>query len=68
MSRNGFNRKEPIEVPIDKPQCFKDGYLIFKNDLLFEDEDFVNSMSLPTDILNEIFYYDRVVTLKVLKN
>lgn len=68
MSRNGFNRKEPVEVPIDKPQCFKNGYLLFKNELLFEDEDFVNSMSLPKDILNEIFYFDKVVKLKVLKN
>jgi hypothetical protein len=43
-------------------------YLIFKNDLLFDDDDFVSSMSLPKDILNKIFYYDRIVNLKVLKN
>lgn len=68
MSRNGYNRKEPLEVPIDTPQCFKNGYLIFKNDLHFDEEDFVNSMALPIDILNEIFYYNRIVNLKILRN
>lgn len=68
MSRNGFNRREPIDVTIDKPQCFKNGYLLFKNELFYNDDDFVKSMSLPKDILDEIFYYDKMVTLKVLKN
>ncbi|WP_433814775.1 helix-turn-helix domain-containing protein [Flavobacterium johnsoniae] len=68
MSRNGFNRKEPIEVPIDKPQCFKNGYLLFKNELLYDDNDFVEMMDLPQDIIEDIFYFDRMVKLKIHRN
>lgn len=68
MSRNGFNRREPVEVTIDRPQCFKNGYFLFKNELLYDDDDFVTMMNLPKDILDEIFYFDKMVTLKVIKN
>lgn len=68
MSRNGFNRKEPIEVPIDTPQCFKNGYLLFKNELLYDDNDFVEMMNLPKDIIEDIFYFDRMVKLKIHRN
>lgn len=68
MSRNGFNRKEPIEVPIDKPQCFKNGYLLFKNELSYDDNDFISTMSLPKDQLDDIFYFDKMVKLKVFRN
>lgn len=68
MSRNGFNRREPVEVVIDSPQCFKNGYFLFKNELAYDDDDFVLSMRLPKDILDEIFYFDKMVTLRVLKN
>lgn len=68
MSRNGFNRKEPVDVTIDKPECFKNGYLLFKNELSYNDNDFVEAMSLPKDLLDEIFYFDKLVTLKVFRN
>lgn len=68
MSRNGFNRKEPIEVTIDKPQCFKNGYLLFKDELSYSDNDFIATMSVPKDQLDEIFYFDKMVSLKVFKN
>lgn len=68
MSRNGFNKKEPVEVYIDSPQCFKNGYFLFKNDLSYDEEDFMNSMKLPKDILDDIFYFDKMVMLKVFRN
>ncbi|MEZ0007070.1 Zn-dependent peptidase ImmA (M78 family) [Flavobacterium sp. 28YEA47A] len=68
MSRNGFNKKEPVEVFIDKPQCFKNGYFLFKNDLSYNEDDFINSMNLPKDILDDIFYFDKMVMLKVFRN
>lgn len=68
MSRNGYNRKEPIEVPIDSPQCFKNGYFLFKNELLYDDIDFITTMHLPKDLLDEYFFYDKMVKLKFYKN
>lgn len=68
MSRNGFNKNEPVSVTIDKPQCFKNGYFIFKNELSYDDDDFMDAMNLPKDILNEIFYFDKPVKLQVFKN
>ncbi|MFL9837570.1 XRE family transcriptional regulator [Flavobacterium sp. ST-75] len=68
MSRYGYNKKEPIDVYIDKPQCFKNGYHLFKNELSYSDDDFVQTMNLPLDIIKDIFYYDRLVSLKVVRN
>lgn len=68
MSRNGFNRREPVDVIIDKPQCFKNGYFIFKNELSYDDNDFVKTMNLPKDLLDEIFYFDKIVSLKIHRN
>ncbi len=68
MSRNGFNRKEPVDVYIDKPQCFRSGYLLFKDSLFYDDDDFMKTLFLPKDIIEDIFYFDRIVKLRVLKN
>lgn len=68
MSRNGYNRKEPIEVFIDKPTCFKNAHKIFKNELSYEMDDFVSFTALPKDIIDDIFSFDnKLVKLKVLK-
>lgn len=65
MSRNGLRKKEPIEVFIDQVSCFKNAINIFKNDLAFSIEDFMNFTSLPKDVLDEIFENDKIVRLKV---
>lgn len=67
MSRYGFNKKEPIEVFIDKPTCFKNAYQLFKDELSYDINDFINFTALPKDILDDILEFERTVKLKVLK-
>lgn len=67
MSRSGYSKKEPVEVYIDKPTCFKNGYSLFKEELSYSSDDFVEFISLPKDILNEIFSFDNMVKLKPVK-
>jgi Zn-dependent peptidase ImmA (M78 family) len=67
MSRYGYNKKEPIEVFIDKPTCFKNAYQLFKDELSYDINDFVNFTALPKDILDDILSFERMVKLKVLK-
>lgn len=66
MSRNGFTKKEPIEVFIDKPTCLKNAINIFKNDLAYSFEDFSKYTALPSDIIEFIFNSDNIIKLKVL--
>lgn len=67
MSRNGYNKKEPMEVFIDAPNCIKSGYNLMRNGLAYNTDDFVNSMALPEDIINDIFDFSGKVKLKVYK-
>lgn len=67
MSRYGYNKKEPIEVFIDKPTCFKNAYQLFKDELSYDINDFVNFTALPKDILDDILSFERMVKLKVIK-
>ena len=65
MSRNGFTKKEPIEVFIDKPTCLKNAINLFKTDLVYSLEDFSNYTALPKDIIDELFNSDKIVKLKI---
>lgn len=67
MSRHGYNRKEPIEVFIDKPTCFKNCYNLFKDELGYSSDDFVKFTALPLDIIEEFLSFDKLVKLKALK-
>ncbi|MNT04952.1 hypothetical protein D3C72_1395530 [compost metagenome] len=67
MSRYGYNRKEPIDVFIDKPTCFKNSYNLFKDELSYSTNDFINFTALPVDIIEEFLSFDRLVKLKALK-
>lgn len=67
MSRYGYNKKEPIEVFIDSPSCFKNAYQLLKEELSFNIDDFVNFTALPKDILDDILSFEKLVKLKVLK-
>jgi Zn-dependent peptidase ImmA (M78 family)/DNA-binding XRE family transcriptional regulator len=67
MSRYGYNKKEPIEVFIDKPTCFKNAYQLFKNEFSYDIDDFVKFTALPNDILENILFFERTIKLKVLK-
>ncbi len=67
MSRSGYNKKEPIEVFIDKPTAIKNAYALLKNELSFNMDDFVRFTALPCDVIDEIFTNDNLVKLKVLR-
>lgn len=66
MSRNGFTKKEPIEVYIDKPTCLKNAINIFKNELGYSFEDFSKYTALPNDIIEVIFNSDNIIKLKIV--
>ena len=65
MSRNGFTKKEPIEVYIDKPTCLKNAINIFKTDLAYSFEDFSKYTALPNDII-EVIFNDNIIKLKIV--
>lgn len=68
MSRSGYNKKEPMEVFIDSPSCLMNGYYLFKNELSYSMDDFVDTMALPEDILNDVFNFGSKVKLKIYKS
>lgn len=67
MSRNGYTKKEPIDVYIDKTTCFQNAYKLFKDELSYTIEDFIKYTKLPKDILTDIFSFETKVRLKVLR-
>lgn len=67
MSRYGYSKKEPIDVPIDEPTCFKNAYRILESDLGYSKNDFSKYLALPNDIIDELLSFDNVVKLKILK-
>lgn len=66
MSRYGYTKKEPIDVFIDKPTCFKNAIGLFKQELLYSDADFIKLTALPKDIIDDILYSDKIVKLKLV--
>lgn len=54
FSRNGFNKKEPISVPIDSPDLIILGKELLENELGYSRFDFMQALSLPFDIIDEI--------------
>lgn len=68
LSRRGWKSKEPYDVEIDSPKLFDIAYKMHKNDLGFDNNDFVNAFSLPIDILNDFFETKRNSSkLKVIR-
>ncbi len=67
MSRNGFTKKEPVEVPIDEPTCLKNAFQIFKNELSYSLDDFVKFTALTPEIIEEVNENSNVVRLKVIR-
>lgn len=65
MSRYGYNKNEPIEVYIDQPSNYKCGYELLKNKLGFTIDDFINYLSLPKDIINDILTFNERVKLRI---
>ncbi len=67
MSRLGYTKKEPIELSIDEPSSFLNAMKLFKEDLNYSINDFVEYLALPEDILNDLFPVEsKLVKLKIL--
>jgi hypothetical protein len=68
MSRNGLNKNDGVVVPIDKPTCFKNAVELFKNELSYSEDDFMNFTALPIDILRDIMSFNNDVRLRVIRD
>lgn len=66
MSRNGYNKDEPIKVFIDRPTCFKNAYNLFTNELCYSKHEMKNLTALPDDILDEFLNTEKIIKLKVI--
>ncbi len=66
MSRNGFNKREPIPVFIDEPSCLKNAHKLFVEELSYSMDDFVRFTALPQDIIEDILLLNKL-RLKVTK-
>ncbi len=56
LSRNGFKKREPINVMIDEPVILRDGYEILSKEFQFNIEYLSHEFCLPQDVLNDIYY------------
>jgi len=59
MSRLGYSKKEPSNVFIDEPKCFKSAYKLFTNELNYSNQELSKYFALPEDVLDEIFAFDK---------
>ncbi len=67
MSRNGFTKREPLDVIIDRPTCLQNAFKIFKTELSYSLDDFVQVTSLPSEIIKEVDDHGNEVKLKVIR-
>ncbi|WP_411810823.1 helix-turn-helix domain-containing protein [Chryseobacterium scophthalmum] len=67
MSRSGQSKNESGEVYIDKPLYFQQAFNLIKNDLEYSYSDMSKAFALPVNLLEDIFYFDRAVSLKRVK-
>jgi len=65
MSRSGYNRNEPINVPIDEPRLFSNSLSSFLKDLQYSIDDICKYLSLPKDILDDIFSSQSTPKLRI---
>ena len=56
LSRNGFKKREPINVMIDEPVLLRDGYEILSKEFQFNIEYLSHEFCLPQDVLNDIYH------------
>lgn len=67
MSRNGYKKKEPVNVWIDEPHLFSKAYKMHRQELNYSDEEIAEAFSLPLDIIKYFFNIEhREAKLRVL--
>lgn len=55
LSRKGYRKEEPLNVYIDNPTLFFDGYKIHKVELEYSDQELASAFSLPIDVIKRFF-------------
>lgn len=60
MSRCGYSRSEPINVYIDSPRSIRQACNLLKERLEYTIDDFSKFLSLPKDIIEDLFFNDKV--------
>lgn len=53
MSRNGFRKREPIDVHIDAPTTLKQSFDLLRSTLGYSERDLSRAFKLPKDIINK---------------
>ena len=54
LSRKGFKKNEPVQVPIDRPSLLYEAYQLHKTELDYSDSELCNIFCLPIDVLTNI--------------
>lgn len=54
LSRKGFKKNEPVQVPIDRPSLLYEAYQLHKTELDYSDSELCNIFCLPMDVLTNI--------------
>ena len=55
FSRKGYRKEEPLNVYIDSPKLFFDGYKIHKEELEYTDQELAFAFCLPIDVIKRFF-------------
>lgn len=65
MSRNGWLKKEPVEVFIDEPVVIRKSYELITKGLNYDNGQMAQTMKLPLDIIKDVFdFKQNVIYLK----
>lgn len=55
LSRKGYRKEEPLNVYIDSPRLFFDGYKIHTEELEYTDQELSSAFCLPVDVIKRFF-------------
>lgn len=55
LSRRGWKTNEPFEVSIDEPTIYQVAYKMHKEDLSYDQDDFIRGFSLPINVISALF-------------
>lgn len=65
MSRLGYNKTEPVTVPIDRPTLFSEGINLLKDELGYDSQDFQETLYLPQDLVESLIGGEQKAKLKL---
>lgn len=66
LSRAGYTKKEPVSVFIDQPSVFSEGVKLLREGLNYTDDELINYLSLPKDIINDLLTTENEQKMRLL--